>query len=1286
MSIFPQLLSPSAPNPAVGTPSLASDPIPEQRTVDYYCSTAALFCVMQCKDMSFNDPTPGERVHLTVRRGLENDLRERNQMRISRRLRRCSGLTLLVVGISGWASVSVRIPRPIKGALVRANAIEPSAKRASKVGTNITLHAHGQGNPLIGVDNGHDLPTTYFGNTELTELLEQNLAEPLTLVSGDFDEDGMPDVVAGYVANGQGILTLHRGNVKSVFPNSSMSEQGGGEVPETASDQTAIDRIAARPCFLAAARVFELAEAPNFLGAGDFDGDDHWDAVAAARGSNSLFLLSGDGQGGFKKAKAIEIPGSVTALETGEINRADGLTDIVVAMTGEDGSKVLVFESPEGALRGKPEAFAVLNQATALAFGQLDEDFYSDLAVAAGDTLVIVRGRDRKLSLDKIRQAEVQPAWINSRLFPFAINSIAAGDFTGSHKSELAVLTADGSVQVVGRSSTRSRKGADPSALQVINTVSGSESARLLIKARVSSEPRDTLIEMDSDKCQLRIVVTGSGQLQTAGRKRVDAQFASGDLQAILDVDGEPAAVLPMRLNEDALSDLVILRKGSSAPTVALTAAAMTFTVTKTNDSGAGSLRQAILDANANPGADTIRFSIASGEKTITPGSALPVVTDPLTIDGTSQPGFTGKPIIEINGKKVQANGLSITGGNSVVRGLVINRFRGIFSIGSGIYLSVNGGNLIEGNFIGTDSTGTIDKGNEGEGILCSVPNNRIGGTVEAARNIISGNDQAGIYLLGPEARGNVIQGNFIGIDVTGTATISNPFVGVYVDRAPINTVGGTVAAARNVISNPSLIGSGEGIILDGLGTSGNLIQGNFIGTDASGNVGLGNSIGVEINTQASANTIGGTVAAARNIISNNRDGIYLFGSTTDTLVQGNFIGTDVTGRVPLGNILGVISNFNTVHNTIGGVIAGARNIISGNTRTGMTLNWNDSQVQGNLIGTDVTGIVALGNGGTGVVLNSGARNLIGGIEVGARNIVSGNGLNGININSAGNQVQGNFIGTDVTGVANLGNAFYGVLLTGAGNIVGGTSPGTGNTIAFNGGPGINVVQSSGIGIRRNSIFANGGLGIDLGGNLVTPNDQCDSDGGPNNLQNFPVITSVVSSDASTVIEGTLNSRPGSTFTIEFFSNNSCDILGNGEGQTFIGSIGITTDSNCTASFNANLPVSVLPGQFITATATDSGNNTSEFSRCFPESPISGPRVFSAFRLGKDLIVVGDGFDSGATILINGEAKKTKKDEENATTRLIGKKVARKILPGSPVLVRVRNSDGSLSNQVVFTQ
>src|SRR5262245_2021302 len=199
---------------------------------------------------------------------------------------------------------------------------------------------------------------------------------------------------------------------------------------------------------------------------------------------------------------------------------------------------------------------------------------------------------------------------------------------------------------------------------------------------------------------------------------------------------------------------------------VALTVPASTFVVTNTGDSGAGSLRQAILDANAHLGADSIIFNIpGSGSHTITPSTALPTISDPVTIDGSTQPGFTGSPIIELDGSRAGANvdGLRITAGNSVVSGLVINRFSS-----DGVELSVNGGNIVQGSYIGTDLTGTVDLGNAFRGLNITSSNNTIGGTTAAARNVISGNDNTGI-IMGAGTTGNLVQGNFIGTNAAGT-------------------------------------------------------------------------------------------------------------------------------------------------------------------------------------------------------------------------------------------------------------------------------------------------------------------------------------------------------------------------------------------------------------------------------------------------------------------------------------------------------------------------------------
>ena len=165
--------------------------------------------------------------------------------------------------------------------------------------------------------------------------------------------------------------------------------------------------------------------------------------------------------------------------------------------------------------------------------------------------------------------------------------------------------------------------------------------------------------------------------------------------------------------------------------------------------------------------------------------------------------------------------------------------------------------------------------------------------------------------------------------------------------------------------------------------------------------------------------------------------------------------------------------------------------------------------------------------------------------------------------------------------------------------LIGGTGAGAGNIIAFTtAGPAVDVTRGFNYGVLGNSIFGNADLGIDLGGDGVTLNDIGDGDSGPNNLQNFPVLTSAVSSAMGTVIQGTLNSTPNTAFRVELFSNDACDPSGYGEGKNYLGFVNVTTDGAGNASLNATVPTPVTGGWVITSTATDPSNNTSEFSAC----------------------------------------------------------------------------------------
>lgn len=395
---------------------------------------------------------------------------------------------------------------------------------------------------------------------------------------------------------------------------------------------------------------------------------------------------------------------------------------------------------------------------------------------------------------------------------------------------------------------------------------------------------------------------------------------------------------------------------------------------------------------------------------------------------------------------------------------------------------------------------------------------------------------------------------------------------------------------------------------------SNNVVAGNFIGTDPSGTIARPNGRGILVSGLAGTNNlIGGSTVADRNIISGNT-GIGIDAESLGTIIRGNFVGVDATGAAARPNALGIALVNDADSSFIGGASPAQRNVISGNTGSGIELSNGPGggaigvTIQGNYIGTDATGTAPIGNS-RGVNLLTGANaTLIGGAAAGEGNVISGNST-GIFFNDGGSaSILGNLIGTAADGVSPLGNTAYGIYIQDTPNVtVGGPTPEQGNVVAYNGG---NTAYGDGIamvliaqpciikGVYGNSIHDNADLGIDLGDDGVTPNDPGDPDFGPNLLQNFPVLTRAGADGTQTIVEGTLNSTPSTGyFEIQFYSSPACDASGYGEGETYLGSTLVQTDANGDASFTATLPA-VATGSVITATATDPSGNTSEFSAC----------------------------------------------------------------------------------------
>jgi titin len=517
---------------------------------------------------------------------------------------------------------------------------------------------------------------------------------------------------------------------------------------------------------------------------------------------------------------------------------------------------------------------------------------------------------------------------------------------------------------------------------------------------------------------------------------------------------------------------------------------------------------------------------------------------------------------------------------------------------------------LVLGNFIGTNAAGTAALGNGQVGLrIDGAPNTVVGGAAAGARNVIAASGQHGIQVSGVDATGTVVLGNVIGLNAAGTAALGNALSGVFADGAPGAVIGGATTGAGNVISGNAQ----SGLRVIGSTAAGAVVQGNRIGTTALGTAKLGNASDGVLIRQAPGALIGGLTAGTGNLIAGNAaSGISLENAeTTGTLVQGNLIGTNAAGTAALGNAADGVTIVFAPGNTIGGAVAGARNVIAGNAKNGVSIDGPGAagnRVQGNFIGTDVTGTLDLGNGQHGVDVVNQDGTTIGGTTALARNVIAGNTQNGIRLAGAGTKatlVQGNFIGTTGTGTAALPNTGHGILLTTgspSSNTIGGTAAGAGNTLAFNGGASVFVESGTGNAILGNALFSNGALGIDLAPAGVTANDPGDGDTGANNLQNFPVLTAATNSGTSTTITGSLDSTPSTTFRLEFFRSAACDAAGNGEGQVFLGFKQVTTNSSGSVAFTHVVTPAVPLGQPITATATPTtgpgANSTSEFSAC----------------------------------------------------------------------------------------
>ena len=416
-----------------------------------------------------------------------------------------------------------------------------------------------------------------------------------------------------------------------------------------------------------------------------------------------------------------------------------------------------------------------------------------------------------------------------------------------------------------------------------------------------------------------------------------------------------------------------------------------------------------------------------------------------------------------------------------------------------------------------------------------------------------------------------------------------------------------------------------------------NVVEACFIGTDPTGTIAVLNGVGITLTSGVTGNRIGGATAAVRNLISGNTAGIQSTGGGAN-VIQGNFIGTSITGNSPVANGRG-ISLTGTTGFVIGGSNPGEGNVISGNADEGVFIvNGSGTTIRGNRIGTNAAGIEALPNEwGVYAVVHPGL--VVGGdFDTGEGNLISGNTMDGVYIGTVGAVVKGNTFGTDPDATKPLGNGRAGVYLTAEATdaVIGGAAQGEANVIAWN----QSGVYNNGVGnaIRANPIFFNQRLGIDNAPVGVTKNDAGDADTGANLLQNFPFISSVDYGANSVTVHGILKSAPNTTYDIDIFESPSCTPRPRDLLQSayYLGSSQVTTDGAGDAPFDLIVADDNAPTQPpISLTATDPAGNTSEFSQSVIYA--SSPRSGPPAG-GVTVTMTGTHFLAGATVTFGGVA------------------------------------------------
>ncbi|MCZ6757113.1 MAG: hypothetical protein O7C39_02415, partial [Bacteroidetes bacterium] len=849
------------------------------------------------------------------------------------------------------------------------------------------VRAEKRGNPSINLTDGRLFEESYRGSFDAVYGLSSGAARPLSLTRSDFDENAMPDVVAGYATASGGLLTLRRGNADII---SSMSIE--------ALDRLRKGETTQNP-FLDEIRVWTIPIEPAFLASGDFNDDGHIDLVAASEAGREMYWFFGTGNGSFAEPSRVEIDGNITVLKAGEFGRKNGLAELLVGITRDSGSAIKIFQGPDGAFQALPRLVELPFPVIDFALGDLTGDDLSDLVVISKSSLQIVEASEPGQIPVPVRSYELpfEPSAVEIGNFAAGLS----GEINNSPQSQIALVSDTGDLHlwVDGELST------------VVTHLPKAIPGRIrLVRSRVANTFRDGLAILDGGTNQVHIVTQDHFEVAfevdetpklTSIPEEAERHFLPSPLllPVTLPSTGRPVAIISTRYNQDALDDLILLSESTNRLSgathtsagndlsVALTTPLADFVVNNAGNENDGDTDDAFCDTgNATDGFTgicTLKAAIMQANKGAQTGItfAVPAVTIPNTS------GFT-----------------------RIFRSVVID---GRIGTTNRVMLTTDW----VGNIPGTSAMFHFDGAASGNS---TVINTEVFGLTSPPAIFFEGSSN------------NVVQGNYFH-DLGGSAI-----------RAWADNGGGTGSTSLQIGGLTDVPGTGVGNVLSGnrdgikFGTNldtpgiamgGHIVQGNIIGANEAGDAAQPNETGIIVEAHATSGTvIGGTTATARNIISgNSEEGINMIVRNnlppgTGLLIQGNYIGTDLTGLLPIGNGDGIrlfVSN-----HQVGGDADGAVNVISGNTedgiqivRTTAAVGQNSTIIQGNLIGLGVDGETAIPNESDGISMASGSNtNKI------LDNIISANGSRGISLSgssnfpSAGNEIDGNIIGLNKQG------------------------------------------------------------------------------------------------------------------------------------------------------------------------------------------------------------------------------------------------------------------------------